>query len=138
MPNGLSTGVALLVWLAVLAIWACFGLLGGHMARQYGYAYWIGFLIGFFGGIIGILVLWLIGRSRADDARRRAQYGQPPYPPWPGYGPPNAGPGANPHAVCPNCRNLVRRPLLPVLRRRDDDRWGVRRSDWEDHRVSKR
>jgi hypothetical protein len=109
LSDSVSTGFAIFVWIIALALWVLFGLWGGRLAVKYGLEYWIGFLIGFFGGLIGILVLWLIGRSHAEELRRRAQYGQPPYPPaqYPGYGPPGPDARGNPLKVCERCGKLV-------------------------------
>lgn len=96
----------IVVWLFALVLWVLFGLWGGKMATRSGLEYWIGFLVGFFGGIVGILVLWLVTRDRARENQRRMQYGQPPYPPA-GYGPPSPNATANPLKVCPQCGKLV-------------------------------
>jgi len=87
LSNSPSSGFMIVVWIFALVLWVLFGLWGGKMATRSGLEYWIGFLVGFFGGIVGILVLWLITRDRARENQRRMQYGQPPYPPA-GYVPP--------------------------------------------------
>jgi len=41
----------------VLLAWCLFGYWGGRLARGKGYSFGLGFAVGFFGGIIGIIVL---------------------------------------------------------------------------------
>jgi hypothetical protein len=92
----------------MLVAWCFFGYWGGTIARRKGYSFGLGFAVGFFGGIIGIVVLYLIKPSRQSVGK--TQY--PPYPPQqhyqqppPQYGPPQGPPP--PNKVCQQCFNLV-------------------------------
>jgi hypothetical protein len=55
--------------LLFVAIWTAFGVVGALVAsRSCGWPPWAGFLIGFFGGIIGLGILWFVAWNRKRKA----------------------------------------------------------------------
>ena len=110
--SGVSPGLVIAIYLFMFVAWAALGLWGGKLAQGKGYSFWLGFLAGFFGGIVGIIVLYVI-----KPARRESAY-LPHYPPPEQYRQtPTAryGPSPEPHPeqgtprskVCPGCQNLI-------------------------------
>lgn len=109
--NGVSTSLVIGIYLFTFVIWAALGLWGGKLAQGKGYNFWLGFVAGFFGGIVGIIVLYVI-----KPARRESVY-LPPYPPpeqhrqapparhEPLPEPPPEGPVRS--KVCGGCQNLI-------------------------------
>ena len=110
--NGVSPGLVIGVYLFMFVIWAALGLWGGKLAQGKGYSFWLGFVAGFFGGIVGIIVLYVIKPARRESAllppypapgRYRqtppAQYGPSPEPPT------EQGPARS--KVCGGCQNLI-------------------------------
>jgi len=51
----------------IFGLFVLFGLLGGSMAKNDGKSYWLGFAIGIFGNISGLLILAYIG----DASKKR-------------------------------------------------------------------
>jgi hypothetical protein len=65
--NGVSSGLIIGIYLLMFAIWVALGYWGGKLAMSRGYSFWLGFAIGFFGGLIGIIILYVIPDRRAAD-----------------------------------------------------------------------
>jgi hypothetical protein len=64
--NSLSTGTMVALMLFSLAIAALLGYWAGRIALRKGYEFWIGFIAvaGFFGGLIGVLIIYVIPERR--------------------------------------------------------------------------
>lgn len=118
MESG-SAGFSFVFIFLMVGLWAAIGVLCGKQAQRKGYSFWIGFAAGFFLGLIGVLVIYLIkpasGRTGLDEPYRGydRQDGCTGYPP-PGRGfvPPAPGGYVQPppevrHNACQTCANLV-------------------------------
>ncbi len=100
--TGVPAGYVALFYLFMLVIWAAFGLWAGKVGQGKGYNFWIGFAAGFFGGIIGLVIMYAI-----KPAKRRVEPYQV-YPPPDYYQAPPPDPSmAARHKVCNSCQNLV-------------------------------
>ena len=98
--NGVPASFVILVYLFMLLIWAALGLWGGKIVQGKGYDFWIGFVAGFFGGIVGIIVLYVI-KPATRRVEPHAPYAyQEHYEAKPPVGPPR-------HKVCHACQNLI-------------------------------
>lgn len=101
-----SSSIGALFFIFLLFAWACFGYWGGRVAQGKGYSFGLGFAVGFFGGLIGIVILYII-----KPARRREDYlRQYPPPTSHHYGAPPGPPPDQPaprNKVCNQCHNLV-------------------------------
>jgi hypothetical protein len=87
--------------LLFVAIWTMFGIAGGYVAVQScGWPYWLGFLIGFVGGVLGLAVLWIVGRERKRKAARALT-------PRSATGAAAEPPGRRRTQACQQCGNLV-------------------------------
>ena len=95
--NGISTTYFLAAYALMLLIWCGFGYWGGKIAARKGYSFWIGFAAGFFGGVVGIIVLYIIRDARNSPAsgqqHRHSGTGGAQYP--------------QRNRACPSCQNLV-------------------------------
>jgi hypothetical protein len=82
----MSTGTAILMYTLFICAWFAFGYWGGAIAKKKGYGFPLGFAVGFIGGILGILVLYIIrdkeiqqglgkadGRAGGDAEPRRVK-----------------------------------------------------------------
>lgn len=119
-PQGLPAYV-IVIWLVA---WTASGLLGAYLGKkEIGWDHWIGFLVGFFGGIIGIVIIVIVGSQQKKKERNRQrmyasgydagwQHQAPGYqagaqgpqqlpPPSPGYGP------REQPRVCGGCEKLM-------------------------------
>jgi uncharacterized iron-regulated membrane protein len=108
--------ISIVVWLGVAL--AC-AFISANMARKKGHSYGGFWALGFFTGIIGIIVAAVI-EDKTKQAYQQPPYGQPPYP-QPPYGqppyqqPPYGQPPyqqpyqqpAAPAANCPSCGAAV-------------------------------
>jgi len=111
--NGASSNSLVFVYMFAVLIWALFGYWGGKVAQHKGYSFGLGFAVGFFGGLVGIIVLYLIKPARPPADREMLypdqRYNRPP--------PADRESGNDPEAdslqppsrnkVCQQCRNLV-------------------------------
>ncbi|MBU4194743.1 MAG: zinc ribbon domain-containing protein [Actinobacteria bacterium] len=97
--DGMTLGLVI-VWLAALAVNVLIGYWAGKVGQRNGRSFALCFCLGFFLGLIGVLVVYLIGPGYDS---RPAPYGVAPPP---GYGPP-----PDPHQqrtrVCGQCGKLV-------------------------------
>jgi hypothetical protein len=56
----MSTTSAVILYALFICAWIAFGYWGGAIASHKGYGFTLGFAVGFIGGILGILVLYII------------------------------------------------------------------------------
>lgn len=76
MGSGEMTSGEMIQFLLLLSLsWAVFGYWGSRIARNKGYSARLGFVAGFFGGIIGVLVLYLL---RPSGKTERGGQASPP------------------------------------------------------------
>jgi hypothetical protein len=91
-------------WLYVLLVvaWFAFGYWGATIAVKKQYNFWLGFVVGFLGGILGIIVLYIIHPNKNSLA-------PPPSRDRKGYDPAPTGVKGAPRRtkVCNMCGNLV-------------------------------
>ncbi len=115
------------MYLIMPGLWLVFGFWCGRLAERKGYSFWIGFVAGFFGGLIGVIVFCIIKPASRPAVQhqpyREGQYtyqppgcGRPPeraqQPPADAYaGPPPEGRVQPPQEirskVCRTCSNLI-------------------------------
>jgi hypothetical protein len=111
--NGVSSSSLVFFYIFAVMIWALFGYWGGKVAQRKGYSFGLGFAVGFFGGLIGIIVLYLIKPARlpSDHEMRYPdqRYYRPPPEDRESGNDPEPGPRQPPprNKVCQQCRNLV-------------------------------
>jgi len=77
MADTAGSSLSLFIWVLIIGVGVLYGFWGGHIARNCGLDYWIGFIVGLLGGLIGILVLWLVGRDRIKKNKPVPERGQP-------------------------------------------------------------
>ena len=95
--GGLGSGYLALLWALSLAVAVLMGIWAGRVGERSKRSFGMCFLLGFFLGIIGVLIVYLISRPRT--ARSPAN----------GPDPRGARPEASgrKHVVCPRCGNLI-------------------------------
>ncbi|MBU4173918.1 MAG: zinc ribbon domain-containing protein [Actinobacteria bacterium] len=102
MESTTDTTVLILIWLAALALNVLIGYWAGKVGRRNGRSFGLCFCLGFFLGLIGVLIVYVIGP--AYDSRP-APYGVAP--------PPDQCPPPDPYQqrtmVCGQCGKLVER-----------------------------
>jgi len=91
-------------WLYILLVlaWFAFGYWGATIAHKKQYSFWLGFVVGFLGGILGIVVLYIIRPNKKRPANPHSGERT-------GYDPAPTGAKGAPRRtkVCNMCGNLV-------------------------------
>jgi len=96
----------------VLVVALLFGFLGGKLTEGGGYPFWVGFLIGFFCGCIGLVINIVLYSTGKNRVRTPAYPAEMYYPPPDYYQHPQPTPPPD-HAyqqgivACPQCKSAV-------------------------------
>jgi hypothetical protein len=95
--TGSGSGYTVFLWILSLAVTLLMGYWAGRVGFRNGRSFGLCFLVGFLLGIIGVLVIYLVGRKSG------AAYPSPPRQRG-GKGPGDTG---RSHRVCSHCGNII-------------------------------
>ena len=113
--SALGAGLGLLVTLVGLAVAIAILYWGYRIAKKRGYPAWLGLVLAFFLGLIGILILYLLpAKTRAQPAPYAAGYAQYPPPPGPAPAAPQPPRGWSTQATLPPWATQAAPPPAPA------------------------